>query len=93
LLWEYSCELLSSSVNTEFKVFNGSNLRRLNQDFNQIWKIFQLIVVKGETYPHPRNTSKEEAFRLWIKEVHKTFICFENNEILGTYYLKQNQVG
>ena len=48
----------------------------LNQDFDQIWKIFQLIVVKGETYPYPRNTSKEEAFRLWIKEVHKTFICF-----------------
>jgi hypothetical protein len=65
----------------------------LNQDFDQIWKIFQLIVVKGETYPYPRNTSKEEAFRLWIKEVHKTFICFENNEILGTYYLKQNLVG
>ena len=28
-----------------------------------------------------------------LKEVHKTFICVENNEILGTYYLKQNQVG
>ena len=65
----------------------------LNQDFDQIWKFFQPIVVKGETYPYPINTSKEEAFRLWIKEVHKTFICFENNETLGTYYLKKNQVG
>ena len=43
----------------------------LNQDFDQIWKIFQLIVVKGETYPYPRNTSKEEAFRLWLKEEQK----------------------
>ena len=25
--------------------------------------------------------------------MHKTFICVENNVILGTYYLKQNQVG
>ncbi len=65
----------------------------LNQDFDQIWKFFQPIVVKGETYPYPRNTSKEEAFRLWIKEAQKTFVCVENNEILATYYLKQNQVG
>ena len=65
----------------------------LNQDFDQIWKFFQPIVVKGETYPYPRNTSKEEAFRLWIKEAQKTYVCVENNEILATYYLKQNQVG
>ena len=25
--------------------------------------------------------------------MHKTFICVKNNIILGTYYLKQNQVG
>ena len=25
--------------------------------------------------------------------MHKTFIYVENNEILGTYYLKQNQAG
>ena len=43
----------------------------LNQDFDQIWKIFQPIVVKSENYPYPRNTSKEEAFRLWLKEEQK----------------------
>ena len=48
---------------------------------------------KAKPILNPRNTSKEESFRLWLKEVHKTFICVENNEILGTYYLKQNQVG
>ena len=35
----------------------------LNQDFDQIWKIFQPIIVKWGTYPYPRNTSKEDAFR------------------------------
>jgi len=47
----------------------------LKQDFEQIWKIFQPIVSAGETYPYPRNTSKEEAFRIWIKEPQKTFVC------------------
>ena len=65
----------------------------LNQDFDQIWKIFQSIVVIGDYYPYPRNTSKEEAFRLWIKKVQKTFVCVENNEIISTYYLKQNKAG
>ena len=54
----------------------------LKQDFDQIWKIFQPIVSKGETYPYPRNTSKEEAYRLWMKEPRKTFVCVENNKIL-----------
>ncbi len=65
----------------------------LKKDFDQIWKIFQPIVSKGETYPYPRNTSKEEAYRLWMKEPRKTFVCVENNKVLGTYYLKQNQEG
>ena len=65
----------------------------LNQDFDQIWKIFQPIVIKWETYPYPRNNSKEEAFQLWIKEAKNTFVCIENNEILVTYFLKQNQAG
>jgi RimJ/RimL family protein N-acetyltransferase len=67
--------------------------KALKQDFEQIWKIFQPIVSAGETYPYPRNTSKEEAFRIWIKEPQKTFVCLENKHILGTYYLKQNQSG
>ena len=65
----------------------------LNQDFDQIWKIFQPIVSKGETYTYPRNTSKQEAFQLWINEPQKTFVCVENKKIFGTYYLKQNQAG
>ena len=64
-----------------------------NQDFEQIWKIFQPIVAKGETYSYPRNSSKEDAYRIWIKESQKTFVCVENNEIVATYYLKQNQAG
>jgi len=65
----------------------------LEQDFEQIWKIFQQIICKGETYPYPRNTSKKDANRIWIKEPQKTFVCVENNEIVATYYLKQNQAG
>ncbi len=65
----------------------------VKEDFDQIWKIFHQIVSAGETYPYPRNTSKEEAYHLWITLPKKTFVCVENQIVLGTYYLKQNNSG
>ena len=35
----------------------------LEEDFNQIWKIFHQIVSAGETYPIHRNASKKEAYQ------------------------------
>ena len=65
----------------------------LEEDFDQIWKIFHQIVSAGETYAIDRNTSKNEAHRIWIEQPQKSFVCVENNNVLGTYYLKQNQKG
>ncbi|MBC8259862.1 MAG: GNAT family N-acetyltransferase [SAR324 cluster bacterium] len=63
------------------------------QDFDQIWTIFRQIVSAGESYAYPQETSKEEAFEIWMKQTQKTFVCLENEDILATYYIKQNQPG
>ena len=47
----------------------------------------------GETYAYPRETPKEEAKRLWLDLPRKTFVVEEEGEILGTYYIKSNQLG
>lgn len=62
-------------------------------DFDNIWPIFHGIVASGETYAYPRDTPKEEAFRLWVEIPRLTFVAEENGRILGTYYLKTNQAG
>jgi L-amino acid N-acyltransferase YncA len=62
-------------------------------DFDQIWPIFQSIVAAGETYTYPRETTREQAIRLWLETPRKTFVAEENGEILGTYYIKTNQPG
>jgi L-amino acid N-acyltransferase YncA len=62
-------------------------------DFEEIWYIFHEIVSAGETYPYPRSTSKEEAYKLWMKLPQKTYVAEEEGEILGTYYIKTNQTG
>lgn len=63
------------------------------QDFDAIWPIFHEIVKAGETYAFATNTSKEEAFRLWMSTPRVTYVVVDENQILATYYLKTNQAG
>ncbi|MCH9814162.1 MAG: GNAT family N-acetyltransferase [Epsilonproteobacteria bacterium] len=62
-------------------------------DFDLIWSIFQEIVVLGETYAYPRETTKDEAMHFWVSLPQQTFVCEDDGKIIGTYYLKANQIG
>ena len=69
-------------------------IREANKDdFDLIWSIFKEIVRAGDTYAFPRNTSKEQAWKIWMETPRKTFVLEEDGEILGTYYIKTNQAG
>ena len=63
------------------------------EDFDAIWPIFHEIVSLGDTYAYSPKTTKDEAYTLWISTPQKTFVCEENRQILGTYYIKDNQAG
>ena len=63
------------------------------ENFDEIWPIFREIVSAGETYAYDRDTTKEQALKIWIETPEKTYVVIENNHILGTYYLKANQAG
>lgn len=60
------------------------------QDFEQIWPIFRVIVAAGDTYGFDPDTSEREARRLWMELPRKTFVAERNGKVLGTYYLKSN---
>ena len=62
-------------------------------DFDSIWPIFHEIVSAGETYTYPRDTTKQQAFQLWMETPRATFVAEETGKIAGTYYLKTNQAG
>lgn len=62
-------------------------------DFEKIWPVFHEIASAGETYAYPRDTSMAEARHLWMELPRKTYVAHENDEILGTYYIKTNQAG
>ena len=63
------------------------------EDWNAIWPIFHEVVAAGETYAYETDASKEQAEKIWLDTPRKTYVFEENNEILGTYYLKTNQAG
>ena len=62
-------------------------------DFDEIWPVFNEVVAAGDTYAYPVETSKSEALRLWMQAPRKTYVIEDNKQILGTYYLKTNQGG
>jgi ribosomal protein S18 acetylase RimI-like enzyme len=62
-------------------------------DFDAIWPVFHEIASSGETYAYDRDTSKEQAHKLWMQLPRKTYVAQEDGRILGTYYIKTNQAG
>ena len=70
------------------------NIREANSnDFDAIWSIFHEVVAAGDTYAYSRDTTKEQAFHLWIDVPRKTFVIENEGVLLGTYYIKTNQGG
>jgi L-amino acid N-acyltransferase YncA len=63
------------------------------EDWSSIWPIFNEIVSVGETYAYELDTTNEQAKKIWLDAPRKTYVFEENNEVLGTYYLKTNQAG
>jgi L-amino acid N-acyltransferase YncA len=63
------------------------------EDWDLVWPIFHEIVKAGDTYAYEENTTKDQAEKIWFNAPCKTYIFEDNGKILGTYYLKTNQVG
>lgn len=65
----------------------------VKEDFDSIWPIFREIVTAGDTYAYATDTTKEQAFEIWIEAPRKTYVFEKEGKIVGTYFLKTNQAG
>jgi ribosomal protein S18 acetylase RimI-like enzyme len=64
-----------------------------DSDRDAIWAILEPIIRAGETYPLPRGMNREEAYAFWFSPEKEVFVSEENGRVLGTYFLKANQLG
>jgi ribosomal protein S18 acetylase RimI-like enzyme len=63
------------------------------KDYDGVWEIFEKVVSTGDTYVFDPGTPKEKLETLWFADSMDTFVAIENEKIVGTYFIKPNQVG
>ena len=64
------------------------------KDKEQIWKIIEYVISKGDSYTYAPDSSREFALEDWCSPDKHTFVAVDENEkILGTFYIKANQTG
>lgn len=62
------------------------------KDFNEIWRIFKAVIIKGDTYVNSPKTSKQKPRAKWLAKDSKTFVAEINQKIVGVYLIKPNQI-
>jgi ribosomal protein S18 acetylase RimI-like enzyme len=63
------------------------------EDHAAIWSILKPIFRAGDTYTIAPDISRTEAIAYWMGASHGCFVAEAGGQVLGTYYLKQNQAG
>jgi L-amino acid N-acyltransferase YncA len=70
-------------------------IRRANEekDYDKVWDIFSEVISSGGTYVFDPKTPKDSLHKNWFADYMDTFVAVdENDEILGTYIIKPNQI-
>jgi len=62
-------------------------------DSPAIWGIIGPVIQAGETYALDRDIGQEEALAYWMRADRETFVAEDNGQVVGTYYIKDNQGG
>ncbi|OJJ22943.1 GNAT family N-acetyltransferase [marine bacterium AO1-C] len=62
-------------------------------DYEQIWEIIEPIIRKGDTYVFDPGLTKEAMKAVWMSPKHRVYVARFKDEIVGTYFIKDNQSG
>lgn len=69
-------------------------IRAADRAQDDLWPILEPVLRAGETYPQPRDISRDDALSYWWQPAHSIFVAEDDQgAILGTYYLKANTGG
>lgn len=57
-----------------------------------MWGLLEPVFRAGDTYAIPMDITQREAISYWRSASHRVYVA-EEDEIIGSYYLKTNQQG
>jgi ribosomal protein S18 acetylase RimI-like enzyme len=60
-------------------------------DHDSIWEIIHQVIAPGDTYVFAPDSPKEKMLSYWCSNDRHTYVAISNNEILGTFFIKDNQ--
>jgi ribosomal protein S18 acetylase RimI-like enzyme len=64
-----------------------------SEDAAAIWEIIEPVIREGATYALPRDMSEEQAIDFWLGPGHHVFVAVDDDDVLGTYFLRANAKG
>ncbi|MFL6199249.1 MAG: GNAT family N-acetyltransferase [Thermoanaerobaculia bacterium] len=64
--------------------------RAEDSDFGGIWEIFHEVVKTGDTYLYDPDTTREQAYAIWMSKDLSTYVAVQDGQIVGTYILRAN---
>ncbi len=62
-------------------------------DRDAVWAILEPMIRAGETYPLPRDMSRDDALAYWQAAGHEVYVTRDDEGVAGTYWLRANQQG
>lgn len=62
-------------------------------DADAIWSILEPVIRAGETLALPKDMARAEALASWTLPDHEVFVARADGQVVGTYYLRANQLG
>lgn len=64
------------------------------KDKDEIWKIIEYVISKGDSFTYAPDTSREDALADWFSPEKHVFVAVDDGgKIFGTFYIKANQTG
>ncbi|MFY7907928.1 MAG: GNAT family N-acetyltransferase [Emticicia sp.] len=60
-------------------------------DAEFVWEIINLVISKGDTLVFFPDSSQEKMMKYWNDTDKYTYVCEIENQIVGIFYIKQNQ--
>src|SRR5437773_11118896 len=67
--------------------------RATASDADSLWAVLEPVIRAGETYTLPRDYSRARSLDYWLSAAHEVWVAEEGIHLLGTYYLRVNQLG
>ena len=65
--------------------------RVIEKDKPQVWAIIKEVISTGDTYVYAPDSPEERMTDYWFSADKKTYVALDENEIVGTFFLKDNQ--